>query len=137
MFDKMTRVEIYERLKKEAPDKALGHTRSRREVLEKLLDAALKEEAAPKPQARRGRKPKLAVVIDFPVPKLSLEAALKMRHGLDLVEMAGSLIAKSGLPPRQLGALLYLTKGVDADQAALALEGLASLKLDLFKEKSA
>lgn len=135
MYEGKTREDLYLMLKDRFPDLALGRSRARREELELLLTSSLAAQPAqPKPAPKRRAPKPRAAVINLPVPQAAIE---KTRRGLEMLELAANAIEMSGMSPTQIGTLLYIHLGLDAEQAGQAVHGLIGLRAALLGEKAA
>lgn len=139
MYEGKTRGTLYLMLKKKSPDLALGRTRARREELEQLLKdgpsaAPAMDATVRAPSPKRRRKPKAKVI---PIFRVSQEAIDRTKRGLEILELAANAIKMSGMSAQQIGSLLYIHLGLDAEQAGQAVHGLIGLRAALLGEKAA
>lgn len=132
MYESKTRETLYLMLKNRSPDLALGRSRARREELEQLLkegpSSVVEAAVAPPPKRRRKPAPKAEVV---PIFRVSQEAIDRTKRGLEMLEIAANAIKMSGMSEQQIGALLYVHCGLDAEQAGKAVMGLIGLRASL------
>lgn len=137
MYEGKTREDLYLLLKEKAPNLANGLSRGRRSVLEGLLLQAQAATPAAPPTAQlvklmrpkvRKPKPKMAEAIPLRIPQ---EAIDRTKRGLEMLEIAANAIKMSGMSEQQIGALLYVHCGLDAEQAGKAVMGLIGLRASL------
>lgn len=124
-----TRTEMYLWLKEAAPHLAIGKTRARREELEQLISSVTDTEASKpalkKPVRKRRVLRRRTEVPSLQVPQGAIE---RMRHGIEMLDLVANTIKMSGLSETQIGTLLYIVHGLDAEASGKAVAGLIGLK---------
>lgn len=152
---RMTQVELYNELKKLNPDFAVGHTRTRRADLEKMVAEARGLIIPPPPQPfvpptkmdvvppvkktakPKKRKPAPKVVSTSSLLRMSERITtlrmselerITMLEGLEVVASAGFMLQKSGITMSQISGLIAIDTGIDKEVVRSVLLSLTMLK---------